>query len=277
MNFISQHKTAFLALLILFITLYFISIPNDQEEDKGFLHRALMTVATPMQMAVVAVVDGVVNIWDGYFALVDAKNEADDLRNAKFYMGQLLKQQLVIEQENARLRRLLEFKQRIPLSYVPGRIIASDILGQFRTVTINVGQKDGVRKGYPVINDSGVIGRIIEVYPGFAKVLLMIDPNSSIDGRVKRTMAKGIIQGTRDNEKMFCQFAFSLRTEDVQAGDQIITSGLDQSFPEGLVLGEIVEVSKTEVGIFQEAYIKPAVDFTRIFEVLVITSGTIKP
>ncbi len=104
----------------------------------------------------------------------------------------------------------------------------------------------------------------------------MIDPNSSIDGRVRRTMAKGIIQGTRENERMFCQFAFSLRTEDVQAGDKIITSGLDQSFPEGLLLGEVVEVSKAEVGIFQEAFVKPAVDFSRIVEVLVVTPGVRK-
>lgn len=273
MNFISKHKTAFLAIFILLITLYFISSPSDNNAEKGYLHRTLMKVASPLQMAVVAVFDGVINVWDGYFALVDAEKRANELEEINLYMSQKLKEQLVIEEENTRLRRLLDFKQRVPLSYVPARTIATDILGQFRTITINVGQKDGVRKGNPVVNDAGVIGRILEVYPGFARVLLMIDPNSSIDGRVKRTKAKGIIQGTRENENLFCQFAFSLRTEDVQVGDQIVTSGLDQRFPAGLLLGEVVEISRADVGIFQDASIKPAVDFTRIVEVLVITSG----
>lgn len=274
MDFFQKHKQALIALMIavlLFLTIY--ASEDDEEASQGLLHQMVSVVANPIEEFIVFTIDGVVSIYQGYFGLVDAKSELGLQRVENQRLLLELNEMAHVQRENERLRRLLGFKRRVPLFYLPARIISSDILGQFRTVTINVGQKAGVRQSYPVVDASGVIGRIVEVEPSYSKVLLMIDPNSSIDGRIERTGARGIIQGRNDKDSILCQFAFSLRTEDVRVGDEIITSGLGQQFPAGLLLGTVVQVSKREVGIFQEATIKPTVDFGRLREVLVVLPG----
>lgn len=245
--------------------------PHGDNEEAGFVHRAVWTVAAPIQSVLISIVDGVASVWNGYIALVDARKEAGEFRDQNLYLKRWIADLAPLEEENARLRGLLDFSRRMPLKVIPARPIAMDILGQFRTITINSGADDGVGPSSPVVNADGVVGRIIERYDSFSRVLLMIDPNSSIDGRVRRTGAQGIVQGTNDSKNMLCQFAFSLRTEDVCEGDEIVTTGLDQRFPPDLLLGTIAEVSRAEFGIFQEAKIKPAVDFTRLRELLVIT------
>jgi len=275
MGFFLRHKVAILAIVILLISMF--SIYTPEPGDNGIGHRAIMVIASPIQHVVVAISDGLSNVWNGYFALVDAKQEAKEANDVNRYLGLQLKMLQEIERENVRLRKLLNFKTRENLHIVPGRVIATDILGQFRTVTLNVGADNGVRVNFPVVNADGVIGRVIEVYSGSSKVLLMIDPHSSIDGRVVRTNAQGMIKGTKNNDNMLCEFAFSLRIEDVRMGDRVITSGLGQQFPQGLVLGDVIEVSRSDVGIFQEARIRPAVDFTRLQEVMVVLPGGEKP
>lgn len=268
---IRNHKRITALLLVALFVLATVYSP-EKESEPGFMGRALMWVTAPVQNAVVAVVRGAQSVWYGYFDLVDARQEAETLREQVVFYQRELAERLVIEEENARLRRLLGFAERNHLPVVAARIIATDILGQFRTVTIDRGQGDGIRAGSPVMNADGVVGTVLTVYSNASRVLLMIDPNSSIDGRVRRTGAQGIVQGGNMTDKMWCQFAFSLKSEDIEIGDVIVTSGLDQQFPPGLLLGTIAGLGREDVALFQNATIKPAVDFTRLREVLVLVA-----
>lgn len=274
MSFFRRHIA--LILLLIIVALSFASFYKPKDET-GPLGRVIVSISSPIQFGLANAVDGLTGVWKGYFDLMDAREEAETLEEQNLYLSRRIEEMAPLETENARLRRLLKFSQKHPYRYQPARVISTDILGQFRTVMISAGKNQGVKKHAPVVNANGVVGRVVEVFGEYARVLLMVDPNSSIDGRVKRTEAKGIIQGTNDNEKLLCQFAFSLRTEDIQKGDVILTSGLDQQFPAGLTLGKVVKISKSEYGIFQEAKIAPAVDFNRLHEVLVIVSHETHP
>ena len=128
-----------------------------------------------------------------------------------------------------------------------------------------------------MIDAYGVVGRIVELNDYGARVLLMVDPQSSIDGRIVRTRAQGLVQGTPDRREHLCQLAFSLRTEDLRQGDEVVTSGLDGRFPPGLLLGTIQSVKKGEIGIFQDAKLLPAANFDQLEEVLVITGESDEP
>jgi rod shape-determining protein MreC len=139
-------------------------------------------------------------------------------------------------------------------------------------VTIDKGEKQGLRKGMAVISPEGVVGQILKTSPDYATVLLITDYNSGIDAIVQRTRAKGIVEGKEGNR---CQLKYLLRTEDVEPGDVVITSGLDGKFPKGLMVGEIQEIDKRHFGVFQYAELVPKVDLARLEEVFVITEFSI--
>lgn len=238
---------------------------------------ALEALVTPLEEAVYWVGTGFADTWRYYLYFVDLREKAADLTIENRHLRLLLMQQKEIESENIRLRRLLGMKRHKSLRYKAARVVALDLLGQFRTARINLGYKDGLLAGAPVIDAYGVVGRIVELGDYGSRVLLMIDPQSSIDGRIVRTRAQGLVQGTADRSEHLCQLAFSLRTEDLRKGDEVVTSGLDGRFPPGLLLGTIQSVSKGEIGIFQEARLLPAANFDQLEEVLVITGESDEP
>src|SRR5262249_41469697 len=111
-----------------------------------------------------------------------------------------------------------------------------------------------------------VVGQVFLVSRHAARVLLVSDHNSGVDALVQRTRARGIVQGTVDAG---CGLKYVKRTEDVQVGDTVVTSGLDGIFPKGLPIGQVVAVDKRGQGLFQYAEIAPRVDFSQLEEVLV--------
>jgi len=150
---------------------------------------------------------------------------------------------------------------------VVAEVIGQDPTSWFKSMTINKGERDGVRKGMAVISPDGVVGQILKTSPNHATVLLITDYNSAVDTIVERTRAKAIVEGKGENR---CQLKYLLRAEEVIVGDVVITSGLGGIFPKGLKVGEITNVDKEGHGIFQYAELVPGVDLTKLEEVAVI-------
>jgi rod shape-determining protein MreC len=123
-----------------------------------------------------------------------------------------------------------------------------------------------VGKGAAVVAPQGIVGHVFQASPHAARVLLVSDHNSGVDALVQRTRARGIVQGTVDAG---CGLKYVKRTEDIQVGDMVVTSGLDGIFPKGLPIGQVVSVDKRGQGLFQYAEIAPRVDAQQLEEVLV--------
>jgi len=178
-----------------------------------------------------------------------------------------------VEQENARLRDLLAFKERLAGEVLAAAVIGRDATGLARTLTISRGERDGIAKGAAVLAPAGIVGQVFLVSGHAARVLLITDHNSGVDAVVQRTRARGIVEGTVGEG---CGLKFVKRTEDLQAGDVVVTSGVDGIFPRGLPIGQLTSVDKRGQGLFQYATVRPFVDFDRLEEVLV-TRGTVEP
>jgi rod shape-determining protein MreC len=166
-----------------------------------------------------------------------------------------------------RLKQLLQFREKNSLSMIGAEVISQDPSSWFKSVTIDKGERDGVKKGMAVISAAGVIGQILKTAPHYATVLLVTDYNSSIDSIVQRTRAKAIVEGKGENR---CQLKYLLRTEEVVVGDAVVTSGLAGNFPKGLMVGEIKKVDRKGHGVFQYAELVPSVDLTKLEEVFVV-------
>jgi rod shape-determining protein MreC len=118
-----------------------------------------------------------------------------------------------------------------------------------------------------VVNASGVVGRLVAVSQHYAKVLLIIDQNSAVDGMIQRSREKGIVKGLTEK---ICKLDYVVKTGDVVVGDTVITSGMGRVFPKGLPVGEVREVTSSPGELFKDIKIRPMVDFSKLEELLVI-------
>jgi rod shape-determining protein MreC len=120
-----------------------------------------------------------------------------------------------------------------------------------------------------VITELGLVGKVVSVTPHSAKVLLITDPDSAVGGRVQRSRDVGIVEGSIEQANMV-QMVNIPREADIKEGDLIISSGLGGVFPAGLIIGKVENIKDEEYSFFRRASIKPAVNFNRLEEVLVI-------
>lgn len=205
--------------------------------------------------------------WKAYFDLVATSRENQELRKRLAETKDLLNEMQETELANARLRELLNFRKTFTEEVVAAEIIAKDPTSWFKTVIINKGSKDGLVTGMPVVVPEGIAGQVIETAGHYAKVLLITDPNSAVDGLAQRTRVRGLIKGGTSRE---CRFQYVPSKEDVRVGDTIVSSGLDGIYPKGLRVGEITQVEKGPAEFFQTILVQPFVDFEKLEEVLII-------
>ncbi len=111
------------------------------------------------------------------------------------------------------------------------------------------------------------MGRIVEASSHVSKILLLIDESSNIDALVQENRIQGILQGAGS---LGCSLKYVSKTETVNVGNIVISSGLSGLFPKGLLLGSVKSVDKTDSGLFQKVDVAPFVDFARLEEVMVI-------
>lgn len=146
-----------------------------------------------------------------------------------------------LQQENSRLRKLLDTPVRQPQRKMIARLLAAEFNPNSHQILLDKGSLQGVYKGQPVINDKGVVGQVVVVNRGSSRVLLISDMTHAIPVRIARTGHLTIAQGSGELSSL--QLALLPLSTDIQPGDQLVTSGLDGRFPEGYPVAEISTVT----------------------------------
>lgn len=195
-----------------------------------------------------------------------------------------------LENENKLLREQLAYKQAntdydligatvLERSLQPGsdmaRVIGVDPSNLVRYVLVDQGVEEGVRVAMPVVTPQGLVGRVTEVGTHWAKILLIIDPSSSVNAVVQSTRATGVVQGETGNlptNNLIIRYV--PQGEAIKTGDLILTSGLGGNFPKRLIIGQVTQVYKQDNELFQSATIQPTVDFPRLEFVLILKKFT---
>ncbi len=212
---------------------------------------------------------GVRGTTDLYLNLIDIKLDNQrlqrDIARLKAQLGELTELKL----ENQRLGGLLQFKEKTGMNLLTARIIGRDLLTHYDTLSIDRGEKHGVKKGMGTLTITGVVGYVVEVEPYSSKILLLTDRYAVVDGVVQRSRARGIVQGESDT----CSLSFLKRTDDVQIDDVIVTSGLDSYFPKGFPIGTVTNVEKDKYGLGQHVTIQPVVVPANIEELFVVLNA----
>jgi rod shape-determining protein MreC len=226
-----------------------------------------IAIIAPFQKGLTQTVCFAERLWEHYFYLVSVAKENEELKLALRKAIEKNNECIETEISNQRFRTFLNFQKTMTNDIIAAQVIGKDPSPWFKSLIVDKGFADGVKKGLPVIIPEGAAGQIIEVTKHYSKVLLLIDRNSSIDALAQRTRARGIIRGSSDGRFIF---QYVLRNNEIQEGDTVISSGLDGVFPKGLRVGQVQSITQKNSSIFQEVFVIPFVDFEKLEEVMIV-------
>lgn len=169
--------------------------------------------------------------------------------------------------ENIRLKKLLSLKQKSHLKVIAARVIGRSVDSWSSVIIIDNGSYDGIKRGMTVISYLGLVGCVVETNPATSKVMLINDPGFSVSAVVSRSRQGGLVSGTLGNSLIM---KYLPKEADIEISDVIITSGLTDAYPKGLLIGTVVDIGEEFSGLSRYCLIKPAVELSNIEEVLVI-------
>jgi len=251
------------------IVLHIILISAQVSTTAGIPIIQVVTFGTfaEVQRATMAAIHSVRSVWSSYIALQDAHAENERLKRELQTLQVRLQEERAEAQRTESLRQLLELRQRAGLETVAAEIIAGPASLEFRDMTIDKGSSDGIKPDMAVVSPAGVVGRVILPSPRASRVQMLIDRNAAAGAMIERTRAQGLVVGQGDTLRM----DYVPGTADVKPGDLVVTSGIDRIYPKGFVIGTVESVDRGP-GTYHTITVRPAVDFSRLEDVLVVTT-----
>lgn len=274
LKYIREYR--FYILLFLWILIPMIAIDTSTRAPREYrlYDRAIVAITSPVQAGITWSLEKLVSGYENYLYLWDTRQDNLTLIGENRKLLNSIASLREIQQENLRLRKLLDFQESLRLKTVVARVIAKDVSTEFRAIRINRGESSGIQKNMAVVTDEGVVGRVLRTTADTADIITLLDLLSAVDSIVERSRARGVVEGMTDE---VCQLRFALRTDDIQPGDILISSGLGGIFPKGVPVGTVSKVNRKPYGITQDIEVRPAVDFSKLEEVVVLTQSEVEP
>ena len=274
-TFIGRHRNVIVFAAILFAQIIGLAIQVRRPSDAGdtrLIRLWAVSAVTPAESGAIHSQDWLKNLWTNYIYLHGVRRENRQLR------AQL--EQMKIEEarlsEDARMARriqtLLAFKEQYVDSTVAAQVIGTSGSDQSRVLYIDKGSSDGIATDMAVITATGIVGKIVQVFPDSAQVLPINDQFSGVGAALKDSRLQGILKGAA-NGATTLQYIMS--DEKVTPGEDVITSGGDRIFPKGLPVGKVISVEPGK-DLFLNIRVIPAARLDQLEEVLVVTKITEK-
>jgi rod shape-determining protein MreC len=268
-NIIGRYRNfnVLAAVIVIQIVGLAVQVRRSTEDKPSRLIRVwAVSTVTPLEKGIVRIQTGVSGVWHNYFYLRGVRQENRDLQQQ---LQQLQLEQVRLRQDAEQARRLqalLGFKEQYIAQTVAAQVIGSSGSEQSRIVYLDKGAAAGLRRDMPVITAEGVVGKVLTVWDSSAQVLLLNDQTSGVGAILEQSRLQGVLKGKASGDLVLDKVMLD---ESVKTGDKVLTSGGDQIFPKGLVVGSVSRVSRGNE--FLQIAVKPAASLTHLEEVLVIT------
>lgn len=266
-----NKKTVLLAVAVLTVFLLALSAARGKY-DFYWSERLVTVVLAPVEFVMSKIGYGVRQAGTSTGEILNVYRNNQALRAENEQLRQAIINDTEIVAENARLKALLDYKKNAPqFDTLVAAVVGRDPATWTNVIVINRGTSHGVAKDMAVITGQGLVGSVVQVYAGAAKVQLVLDPRSAVGAIVQRPESRvaGIVEGNAA-KPLLPRMVNLARDADVIKGDKVITSGFGGIYPKGILVGDVVDVVNEEGGLLKYAVLKPAVDFDRLEEVLVI-------
>ena len=236
-------------------------------KDLPLVSGVLLDVAVPVQAALSAPFDFARSLFRRYVALTDLRTENEQLRSR---LAQLEEENLQYREAlvaSDRLERIDKMRGETDLPMLPAEVASRELSPWYRSLLIDRGRSNDVHAGMPAVTEDGLVGLVTAASPHAARVMLLLDRQSAVDGMVQRSRARGIVRGIGTEE---LEFEYTAGSGDVQVGDTVMTSGLGGVYPKGLRIGEVVSATSEGSRLLQRARVRPAADFGRLEQLFVV-------
>jgi rod shape-determining protein MreC len=172
-----------------------------------------------------------------------------------------------ISLENNRLSNLLSLKQKASYKVIAAKVIGRSPDNWSSVIIIDKGRYNGIKSGMAVITYFGLVGRVIETTYYASKIILINDPSFAVSAIIQRSRQEGLVSGTLGNTLIM---RYLSKESDIKVSDIIITSGLTDAYPKGLLIGTVVDIGEEFSGLSRYAIIRPTVNLSSVEEVLII-------
>ena len=271
MNWLREHKILTLILSIFFILIIIIVVSYNNIGSSTSLGRGVQRVIALVQGPVSDAGNGVKSGAKGIFQFRTVVKENEKLKDEVSDLNRQIIQLKLTEAELAELRNLSNIlgydNVTSNYNYVTADVTAMDGSNWFNLFTIDAGSDDGIYKDAVVINGDGLIGRVLEVGPNWAKVISVIDESNSVSFKVFRDMQLlGILSG--DGEGGLAGYMLDPEAAIIE-GDVLITSGMGM-YPEGIPIGKVKKVEWNNDTLLKTITIEPSAYFKNVQKVTVL-------
>src|ERR1700732_3467 len=263
---ISRHRPLSLLAALVLAQVLLLAFQIKRENNVRLVRYWAVELMTPLERAGTWTFSHVGGVWGGYVGLRDTRAENERLRSE---LDKLRLRNRELESRSAeaqRLSTLLNFHDAHP----EAQMLAAQVIGASadptsHTLFINRGERDRLRRNMGVITPDGVVGKIVEVFPSTAQVLLINDKDSGVGALFAGSRTHGVVKGNGDPEP---RMEYVINEEKLQPGDVLVTSGEDRIFPKDLLIGNVDEAKPGNP--FQVISVRPAARLDRLEDVIVL-------
>lgn len=235
---------------------------------------AITQLTSPAQLSASGATESVADAVDFFFELRNLRQRNAELAqvNASLLVENFALRE--VQRENELMRSMLRFAQTRPGLDIRGAQIVARVIGQesnnfLEYIMLDLGGTHGIAVGMPVVTDQGLVGRISEVTDTTSKVLLITDASSGVNAILQSSRLNGVIRGNPGGDLVM---DYIPQGEVFSVGEVVLTSGLGGRFPKGIPIGQVVEIRQRDIDVFQQAVVRPTVDFPRLELVMVVTN-----
>ncbi len=264
----SKHRSLTLLAAVLLAQMLMLAV-QIKVDSRGRLIRVwAISAAYPFERSGAWGFGKVRGVWNHYFALRNTVEQNEALRIENDALKLTISQLQTRAAEADRLAGILGFKQtheQVPM--VGARVIAASAGTASRTIEVDRGERDGIRRNMAVITPDGAVGKVIEVYRDTAQVLLLTDKDGGAGAMLVGSRTQGVVGGT--GEPMI-QMKYVANEDTVNVGEKIVTSGMDKIFPRDIPVGTVVESKAGNT--FKQIRVEPAARLDRLEAVIVLLS-----
>lgn len=204
------------------------------------------------------------SIWKNY------RREITELKKENYLLSRKNQNLKHIVLENIRLKKLLKLKQESEYDFVAARVIGIGTEIGIRSLILDVGDEDSVKKNMPVLTADGLVGKIVVTTPKESIIQILADHNSLVSARLQNSRETGVVSWDGNS---WLNLLYISKDVPVTIGEEVVTSGLSKIYPPLIRIGVVTFIKENDYDLFKEIRLKPAVNFNALEEVIVLRTS----
>jgi len=268
-----KRKNLIILLSLILFQLILISVQVPLGEEDSYFKQIVFSIFSPLQHGVVSFFQGIGGFWKNYVGLLHVQKENEDLKNEVFFLRQRIQLLQSVLKVYKTEKEIFDLFSKLQKSVLPARVIGMDTSNVWKSLVINKGSLDGVKKNMVVLDKNGhLVGRIVHpISFREARVQMITDTETGISVVPAGKEVPGLLTGEGNGK---CRLEFILSTDaTIAEGDRLITAGFDGIYFPGIEVGRVISIVEKE-GLFKRIQVEPTFKIQDINLLAIITVDT---